>query len=512
MVHEQSDYIVLNDVTFRGANGPIFAHTTWRWVPGERWAIRGASGSGKSLFVSAIIGRLPRLSGTLRHPFLEGQLHCADTIYGVSPRGTIAVASMEQHRALLAARDFHQMRWHGSLSATALRVAEYLSWAAVAKLSPFVIDEQAYQAIARFEDCRRREIARWQLEPLLERPLLALSNGELHRLLVARALMLEPRLLIVDDPYAGLDAHTRVRLTENLSELEDQGTAVLYVAARDQDVPVTVSHELELDSGAVSYVGRRRASDRRKSLVVHAESAIAPTRLSLPEVVIELRDVSVKQGLVTLLDQVTLVVYAGERWALVGPNGAGKSTLLSLVLADNPQIHSNYVRICGRQMGPGTSIWDIKQNVGWVSPELEAHYPVATPIVDVVLSGFRSSLGVHEALGAEQREAADMWLGRVDLTAYRQKSLEDLRRRDRRLALLARACVHRPKILLLDEPCQGLDEPDRLHFVATLEHCLSVLGAAMVYVTHETAELPSTVDHWLEIEAGRVIQQHGRAE
>ncbi len=505
MFERAADYVIMSDATFRGAKGAVFANANWRLASGERWAIRGVSGAGKSLFLAAITGRLPRLAGVLRHPFLEGQPHCADSIFGVLPPGSIAVASMEQHRAILSAREFHQLRWHGSLSSGAVLVREFLSQASVMLRNPFAVTDLDDTEVEKFAAVQIKEVERWDLKRLLERPLMALSNGELHRLLVARALMLEPRLLMVDDPYTGLDARTRALLTDNLAALEGGGTGVLYAVARDEDVPATVTHELEIAACVVGYTGVRRSVARTQISTAPATRLPTLAAARSPSVVLELCGVTVRQGVVTLLEDVNLTIRDEERWALVGPNGAGKSTLLSLILADNPQSYSNRVVVGGRQLGPGTSIWDIKRLVGWVSPELDAHYPSATSVADVVLSGFRSSLGVHEALGVEAHEAAASWVERVGLKPRIAEELGGLQRLDQRLVFLARACVHRPKLLLLDEPCQGLDAFGRARFAEVLGFCLAELRAALVYVTHETSELPPSIDHVLELRSGKVV-------
>jgi molybdate transport system ATP-binding protein len=500
------DYVIMKDATFRGANGAVFANTNWRLAPDEHWAIRGSSGAGKSLFMAALTGRLPRLSGSLRHPFLEGRPHCADSVFGVLPPGSIAVASMDQHRAILAARAFHQLRWHGSLTTGAVLVNDYLSWTSVRNPNAYAVTEGDAAAVASFEATWDREVVRWELAPLLDRPLLALSNGELHRLLVARALLFEPRLLIVDDPYAGLDARTKAMLNENLSVVQSEGVGVLYVVARDEDVPASVTHEIEVARCAVARAGVRRSAAgpmASASEVSSIPQTVAPAPTGA-EIVLEMRGIIVRQGSVTLLDGIDLTIHAGERWALVGPNGSGKSTLLSLILADNPQAYGNHIEVCGRQLGPGTPIWDIKRLLGWVSPELDAHYPLATPLLEVVLSGFRSSLGLYETLDAQSRDTAAIWLERVGLSASAPTALGDVNRLEQRLGFLARACVHRPKLLLLDEPCQGLDASDRARFAEVLELCLSELGAALIFVTHELAELPANIRRTLTLRAGRI--------
>ncbi|MBN2191826.1 MAG: ATP-binding cassette domain-containing protein [Polyangiaceae bacterium] len=505
-----ADYVMMQDATFRGPAGPCFPHTTWRLPAGERWAVRGVTGAGKSLFVAALTGRLPRLDGVLRHPFLEGDRRCRDSAYGVLPPGTIAVASMDQHRALLAAREFHQLRWHATLTNGRLTVAEHLARESVEGLSPFAVAAEDERA-ARYPSLLAREVARFDLGPLLPRPLLALSNGELHRLVLARALLQEPRLLVVDDPFAGLDAATRARLKELLARLPDEGTAVLHVAARDEEVPEDVTHELELGAGAVVDAGPRRSPRTATPSRARAGGGEAgparPTATRSPdppraETVLELRRLTVRHRDLTLLADIDWTIRAGERWALVGPNGAGKSTLLAVVLADHPQAHASNVVVCGRRLGPGTSVWDVKRCLGWVSPELDAHYPAGTPALDVVLSGFRASLGVHHAPTDEERGTAAAWLERFGLSDRAATAFDATPRCERRLLLLARASVHEPRLLLLDEPCQGLDARDRARFAAALELALVTLQAALVYVTHDAGELPPGIDRILELAAG----------
>jgi molybdate transport system ATP-binding protein len=515
MQSRDTDYVVLENATFRGPAGPVFVNTNFRLPADERWAVRGASGSGKSLFVAAITGRLPLLSGSLRHPFLASDPRCIDSIYGVLPTRSIAVASMAEHRALMAGRAFHQLRWHASLSSNAATVADFLSLGEVENRNPFAVTTREEET--RFLTAYAREAERFELSPLLGRPLVALSNGELHRLLIARALMLDPRLLIVDDPFAGIDAKTRDRWTALFAALPCAGTGVLHVAARDEDVAPDITHELGLEAGAVVYAGPRTTPLRHAA---HREGS--PTRISpctggtphgsMGQAALELRHVTIRHGSVTLLDNVDWTIQPGERWALVGPNGAGKSTLLSLALADNPQAYANHVVVGGRRLGPGTSIWDVKRLVGWVSHELDVHYPLGTLAVEVVASGFHGSLGLHTTVAAAQRVAAARWLERLGLGGYAETAYGALSNLDRRLTLLARACVNEPLLLLLDEPCQGLDGAARRRFASTLESVLSQLPAALVYVSHEAAELPPTLDHVLELEGGRVVRRVSRLE
>jgi molybdate transport system ATP-binding protein len=227
--------------------------------------------------------------------------------------------------------------------------------------------------------------------------------------------------------------------------------------------------------------------------------------------ILELCAVNVRHGPVTLLDQVSLRVAQGEHWALLGPNGSGKSTLLSLVLADHPQVYANDVRVAGLRLAPGRSIWDQKAQCGWLSPELEAHYPPDARLDQVVLSGFAATLGMHRQPSAVEVTAGWGCLAGFGLGDQAETRFADSPPQTRRLALLARAVVHRPALLLLDEPCQGLDAAGRATLLAALTATLAALGAALIYVTHDLDEIPASVTMLLVLERGRVQYAGPRA-
>jgi molybdate transport system ATP-binding protein len=458
--------------------------------------------------LAALAGKLVLVEGRLRHPFLENDARFVDSVFGVLPPGSIAMASMKQHRQLLLAREFHQLRWHGSFTADSARVREYLERGQVEQLNPFAVTDD--EGAQRFESTRQREIDRFELTALLDRPLVALSNGELHRLLLARALMLDPGLLLVDEPFAGLDAHSRGMLLQILDDLHEQGIGVVLAFAQPEDLPEGISHIIEVQEHRILYAGQRRELHRpsaRKAVAVstHDSPADGPP-------LVEFRDVTVKQGAVILLDHVSFTINSGEHWALVGPNGSGKSTLLSLILADNPQAFANHIRVAGRQLGPGCGIWEIKALLGWVSPELDAHYPPDASVLDAVLSGFASSLGVHAEPTHDQRASALRWLDRLDLAGVRDRAFANLPTLDRRLVLLARAAVHGPSLLILDEPCLGLDQPSRERLLAAIEATALALHAGMIFVTHDPTEIPRTVSKLLVLESGHLRHAGPRAD
>jgi molybdate transport system ATP-binding protein len=199
-------------------------------------------------------------------------------------------------------------------------------------------------------------------------------------------------------------------------------------------------------------------------------------------------------------------IREGERWALVGPNGAGKTTLLSLILADNPQAYANRFALFGRDRGSGESIWEIKQQLGWVAPELHLYYPVGATCQDVVCSGFFDSVGLYRRCAPEHRAAAAGWMARLGISGCRDTPFARLSEGQQRLALVARALVKHPRLLVLDEPCQSLDRSNRDLVLEAIDDLTIRLAATIIYVTHRSDELPSTITHVIRLHDGLVTE------
>jgi molybdate transport system ATP-binding protein len=225
------------------------------------------------------------------------------------------------------------------------------------------------------------------------------------------------------------------------------------------------------------------------------------------DALVELKGVSVRYGPVQVLTDVDWTVHRGERWALLGPNGAGKSTLLSLILADNPQAYSNQVRLFGRRRGSGETIWEIKKKIGWVSPELQNHYPPTTGCRSVVESGLYDSIGLYSKGSTEVLERVEKLLGAIGIGHLGERPFGAVSTGEQRLVLLARALVKEPELLILDEPGQGMDGSLGERLKSFLEtYCRSV-PVTLIYVTHVPSEIPNVVEHTLRLDHGRVLHE-----
>lgn len=210
-----------------------------------------------------------------------------------------------------------------------------------------------------------------------------------------------------------------------------------------------------------------------------------------------------RYGDVTALDGVGLQVRAGSVVGLVGPNGSGKTTLLSLLCGDHPQAYANDIRLFGRRRGTGESIWDVKRNVGLVSPEFHLYFPASLPAGRAAATGFFDTVADHPTT-PEQDARVRQLFAEVGITHLAGRPFRQLSTGEQRLVLLVRAVVKRPPLLILDEPFQGLDESTAARIRNWLDAGFGP-DQAVLFVTHDPAELPPSVTHTLRLDGGRVV-------
>jgi molybdate transport system ATP-binding protein len=496
----------LIDVTIRANGGCSLSGVHWDIYPGQRWAILGPNGSGKSLLAAALAGRIPVARGTVLHQLREGAVEAHDLRGHHRRRGQVVCVSLADQQGLAAKyAGYHQARWNASEAEAGPTVEALLTRHSVEAINPFEILPEPSDAQA-FVARRARAISLLGLAHLLHRPVKQLSNGETRKLLLARALAGGPRLLVLDDPFAGLDVASRADLHRILDQLGRGETTLVIATSRADEIPSCVTHLLALDRCRVFAQGPR-------ATVSSMAMPATPDRPTLPRArrvagtgapLVDMRSVTVRYGETTILDGVDFTVRESEHWALLGPNGAGKSTLLSLILADNPQAYANDVRILGRRRGSGESIWDIKARIGWVAPELHLHYPPSMRCLDVVLSGFFASVGLYRETAAAETERARRCLAALALEHTQERTLGELSQGMQRLVLLARAMVRNPRLLILDEPCQGLDSTHTREVNLAVDGTAREGGSSIIYVTHREDDLPSCITHVLRLEEGRV--------
>jgi molybdate transport system ATP-binding protein len=236
-------------------------------------------------------------------------------------------------------------------------VADVLSFRSVFEINPFVVGV-SYVRERRVYAAWRKVVDRLlDVRELMGRAFTSLSNGEMRRVLFARALLKGPRKLVVEDPYGGLDVAHRARMREVLGELCARGVEVV-VNGQDARCPSEAAR-VPLPRGEGRNLLRPPARE-------------AP--VSKGKVLVDLRNVNVRFGRRTLFKNFAWTIREGERWLLRGPNGSGKTTLLSLITGDSPLGYACDVTVFGQRRGEaGSVLADVRKKIGSVSPEQQVY-------------------------------------------------------------------------------------------------------------------------------------------
>ena len=214
-------------------------------------------------------------------------------------------------------------------------------------------------------------------------------------------------------------------------------------------------------------------------------------------------DVSISYGEKQVLKNINWEVTAGEKWLLQGPNGSGKSTLLSLINGDHPQSYANELYLFGNRRGSGESIWDIKQHIGSISPEFHWYFDAKSTVWQSIASGFYDSVGLFKALPYSKAIQVDQLISYFGLIENKNDLLNTLPLGKQRLVLLARTIIKNPELLILDEPCQGLDKQQTQYFNQLIDE-LCTNGMTLIYVGHYESQLPETLQKRIVLENGEV--------
>lgn len=448
-------------------------------------AIVGLNAAGKSKLVDILTGAHPLCGDEVRYDFFPSE----------SRRASQNIKTVTFHDAYGGAfGEFYQLRWNHGLQEDSATVGEIL------KHGDAGIGQKIVEILG--------------LEDLLPKQLIMLSSGELRKVQLAEVLQTSPRLLIIDNPYIGLDAEAREQITAFLQSVAQEGkTKIVVVVSREKDVPNFIDDVLPVEAGKVLPITSKTQyfDDLHKAEKGSSHGIDEATRhkiLSLPDredasdgdPVVVCNNINIGYGDRTIFHDFSWTVRSGERWALGGRNGSGKSTLLSLVCADNPQAYACDISLFGTARGSGESIWDIKRRIGYVSPEMFRAYRRSMPVVQIMASGLSDTGGIFcRKLSDEAVAKAMFWLDVFGIANLAERNYMQLSSGEQRLVLLARAFVKDPELLVLDEPFHGLDSRRREWARGVIDTFCSRRGKTLIMVTHYADEFPQCVDHRLTL-------------
>jgi molybdate transport system ATP-binding protein len=460
----------------------ILSDITWTLSAGENWAVLGGNGVGKTTFLKLVRGdiwpapnygiRLFHVNGTVR----ESPIGFREKTGIVSPE-------------LLDS--YKRNGWN--IKGLDVVLTGFFDTA-------YLHQEPSAEEIARSEEV----IASLGLEELIKKDFLSLSLGQAKRILMARAIVHKPRLLILDEIGTGLDRESNNVVMQMLEALAANGTQILCSTHIEEDLPPVVTHFLELDEGKI--VGNRR------KVKMPAVEAKQPAKLFTPRTpehsavsdgnpLIVIKNADVFRKGKPVLHRINWEIKAGENWAVLGRNGSGKSTLLRLISGDLTPAWGGSIRRFGDEASH--NLWEIRRKISLVSADLQAWHEYRQTGLDVVISGFFGSIGVHNPVTEKQAQAARRWLKDYNVEHLTDRNIQTLSYGQLRILLILRAMVTNPVMLLLDEPLSGLDKrigPQILNLLDSLARS----GTALVYVTHRIRELPTSITKVLILRNGRI--------
>jgi len=506
-------FITLDNTSVRLRDRLYLENTSWQINSNEHWAILGPNGSGKTTFAKSLFGAVPVVRGDLVYHFSKEDRRNPATM-----ANAIGYVSPELHRDIIERENLQD-----SFREFSGKIDE------ITTVKDVILNKRIESADGAQDEKRLNAITeKIGIEALLPRNIRSLSTGEMNTVLIAKALIKRPKLLILDEPFDGLDAKSRNTLAKIINDLMDESMHVILITHQFAEIVPNITHVLLLRYGKIFMGGKKEdvftetninrvyeiedrplqgTPPKTSRAIASAEKTGSPSARNL----IEMDNVAVKYGSQVVLDQFSWCVKAGENWAILGPKGAGKSTVLTLILGDNLQAYANEIYLFGQKRGSGESIWDIKKQIGFISSDLQIRQHRNINAFDVVCSGFFDSNGLYKRCSPEELAIAREWTHFLSIDELADRRFGRLSHGQRQLVLIARAMVKSPEILILDEPFQGLDIKNRKKILDIFEHIGSQTPTNLIYVPNQDEEMLNCITHVLNMDNGKAIDQHALA-
>jgi molybdate transport system ATP-binding protein len=458
----------------------VLRDLNWTIQKGEHWVLCGISGSGKSTLAKIIAG--------LENGF--GEIKINFDLASKLPAQVLLVESWYQFKNVEGVANFYyQQRYTAQQAKETLTVNAELAHYGKENNLAYADVYSILNALGFAE--------------LKDSQLIELSSGEHKKLQLVKALWLKPQLLIIDQPYVGLDAASRKKLNDLLDEACAIGVHLILISNEDE-LPKSINHFAEIQKGKlVAIKSKIHAAVLSKIDLGNIPQFLKVAPIYQSQQIAKMVDVNISYGEKQVLKNINWEVKAGEKWLLQGPNGSGKSTLLSLINGDHPQSYANELYLFGSKRGSGESIWDIKEHIGLISPEFHWYFDTNATVFQSIASGLYDSVGLFKTLPYSKVIQVDELINYLGLTESKNDLLNTLPLGKQRLVLLARTIIKNPELLILDEPCQGLDKYQTQYFNQLIDEIASN-GMTVIYVGHYESQLPATLEKRIVLEDGKV--------
>lgn len=503
------NFITLKNCRIEDSKSVKLENINWTFNTGEAWLVIGANGSGKANFLKALAGELKIIPDS----------KFADSLYSNFFEQNIEIVSLEKAASLIEEErqnDESEFVEGGVDIGRTGRIflAEAICKRKLKRGEPLPDEALRLETFPQIKLCG--------IEKILDRGLKYMSTGEIRRTLLARSLLSGKKLLILSDPFAGLDAESRKILLEFFNtvankQLKDDDYSdfprIILGMERYHEIPEAINNVLEFSENKISFCGSKndyekilqnrnqqnektRQKDRQEfensvEKIKQETFVLHTVQENQKETLVEMNNVNVGWGDNRVLIDLNWKLNQGEHWLIRGPNGSGKTTFLELITGDNMQVFSNDIKLFGKRRGSGETIWDIKRKLGIVSYRLHVEYRMvgSTTLENVIISGFRDSIGLYEAATDVEKDAAKKWLSLGGFENREKESFSSISYGEQRAILILRAAVKCPPILILDEPCHGLDENYRQKILDLIEIIAQSGTTTLLHVTHDPSEV-----------------------
>jgi len=475
---------------------------------GQHWCLFGQNGSGKTLLANLLAGKR-----------LESSNYVS---YGANfdPARDLHIVSFEEQQRLWERDNRLDISEFSSDAQDKGTVAADLIRASRSK------QDQDDEFLAGL-------VQQLALEAVLDKGIRFLSSGQIRKVLIARSLYAYrnglPQLLILDDPLESIDRDSQEQIRSTLEKTMSAQFSSLQLCRRAQDILPGVSHMAVMQrtstrmqisrQGTLAEVWNTPEFEGVGAVESEATASLdallpqeAPIRKESEEL-IRLENVQASYGDNRVLVDVNWIMTGRDHVLIEGPNGCGKSTLLSLIDGENHKGYGQQVFLFGRLKGSGETIWETKKHFGLVSNELHNKYIKGWRVLDVVVSGFFDSVGLYDEGGTAEVGQAGRWIAALGLEQWEKEYYHEISFGQQRLVLLARAMIKKPRILILDEPCVGLDDFHRQLILRVLDAIAERSLTNILYVTHVADEQPRCINQILRFkeqdEGGFCVEKVG---
>jgi molybdate transport system ATP-binding protein len=477
------EFISFNNVVPLIPNSPFHQPINWQINTGELWAVIGNNGCGKSMLSKVILGQYAINSGFIEYHFLGNEKHENRLDILTKLERYIHIINLDAIYSFADLREtYYQQRYNSSETDSIPYVSDLFH--------PDDYESAILEQITKI----------FSLEHLMDRRLIHLSSGELRKLIIAKVVMHNPRMMIFDNPFIGLDVISRDKLNDIFLDLNQLGIQLIFLIPSIKDLPEYTTHILEIQDGeaiprgrVVDYLAGKSTIQKIEQAVINWKK-IPNSSYSSFETVVKMDNVEISYKDRIICKGINWTIKNGEKWALVGPNGSGKSTLLSFIFADNPIAYTKNLTLFDLKRGSGESIWEIKQRIGFTSSEMHLYYRQQISSLEVIISGFFDSIGLYHKCTEQQKFIAQYLMNVLSINRLSNHSFMSLSSGEQRIVLFLRTLVKNPDLLILDEPFHGLDADFKFLCRNIVESFCLQYNKTLIYVTHSPEEIPDCVD------------------